>query len=89
MARKKSRRPNLPEQTLAKAKSELYGNGVSQPAGVAASSSGAAARPANRSAVSIEDLKVEYAYVINDLRSMALLAGLLIVALVAASKILL
>ena len=89
MSKRKSRRPNLPEETLARARAELYG-----PAGVAepkkttpATKATPSKRVEQKTVVSVEDLKSEYIYVISDLRSMGILAGILFVALVIASLI--
>ncbi len=87
---KKRRRPNLSEDMLERARAELYGNGGA----VAAVSSAAerkveASKPIVRTktSVSIDDLREEYAYVMTDLRNMALLTVFLFVALVVAALI--
>lgn len=90
---KKRRRPNISEATLERARAELYG-GSSNGSVVAAPSPAVerkieASKPAFRtkSTVSLDDLKHEYAYVMIDLRDMALLAAFLFVALVVAALI--
>lgn len=87
---KKRRRPNLSEDTLERARSELYGNG-----GAVAAVSPAVERKVEapkpivrtKTSVSIDDLREEYAYVMTDLRNMALLTVFLFIALVVAALI--
>ena len=95
MAKRKSRRPNVPEQTLARAREELYKEG-GKPVPANANSPAAHAKPkpstgmravSKVTAVSIDDLRVEYAYVLNDLKSMMILAGFLIAGLIVATYI--
>lgn len=90
---KKRRRPNISEATLERARAELYG-GTSNGSAVAAPSPAVerkvdTPKPAVRTktTVSLDDLKHEYAYVMIDLRNMALLAAFLFVALVVAALI--
>ena len=93
MAKSRNRRPNLPEDALARARAELYGEAASSPlASPNGSDSGVAVvrkRGVRTTAMSIEDLKSEYTYVMTDLRNMAILAVLLVVAMVAAAVVLL
>ncbi|MFP4321431.1 MAG: hypothetical protein ACLFTK_03170 [Anaerolineales bacterium] len=103
MTKKKTSRPNVPKETLARARAELYGateltKATDTPP---AAGSRAAARQQQESAslrkagpgvatapaVTIEDLKAEYVYVISDLRNMGILAGLLFVGLIVAATI--
>lgn len=93
MAKKKSaRRPNLPVETLERARAELRGETLSPakvdeapPAANGTSTAAAAARLkqarvgtglATRRVPTETELKAEYAYVIKDLRNMMVLAGL-------------
>lgn len=94
MAKTRTRRPNLPEESLARARAELYGEAVAGAPVIATSGSeSVAAAPRKRTlrttAMSIEDLKQDYTHVITDLRNMALLAVALVVAMVAISIVLL
>lgn len=93
MTKKKSTRPNLPQETLARARAELQGETVLVPssdkgATVAAAREGAKPLVQPRktvragSMVTVEDLKAEYSYVIGDLRNMAILALGLVVFIV-------
>jgi|GEM_PF-1202108 len=92
---KKNKRPNLPQQTLARARQELSGDDSSASNNVPNTQSRAAARAtvsphaAPTRAVSVDDLREEYSYVITDLVSMGILAGILFAALLTASFVLL
>ena len=106
MAKRKRSRPNLPQETLARARAELYGE--EEAAKIAEKEAEeAAARPAPKpktrktykggvvterevlpAATSVEELRDEYVYVLADLRSMGILAGVLFVGLVVVSLIL-
>ncbi|NJL95002.1 MAG: hypothetical protein HC915_15410 [Anaerolineae bacterium] len=86
MTKKKTRRPNLPEETLARARAELYGESAAPVAAPAESRPAPAPAPRKPAkpliAVSVEELKQEYGYVLRDLQSMGLLAILLVVVMV-------
>src|SRR5258706_11874140 len=98
MAKKKSKRPNLPQETLERARAELRGERteVAAPvetvrpggAGVVAprpkTAKRAGANLATRRIPSLEELRSEYAYVTADLRNLAILALVLLVGIVAA-----
>lgn len=98
MAKKTTKKPNLPQQTLERARRELAGVDTSATEASADVASRAAARstsiaatPSRRNvgtAVSIDELREEYSYVIADLRSMGILAAILFVALVIAALVL-
>ena len=101
MAKKKSKRPNLPQETLERARAELRGEHVDvapvetvRPSGatvVAARPKGAKRTGANlatRRIPSLEELRAEYAYVTADLRNLAVLAVILLVGIVAAAVVL-
>jgi len=110
MARnKKSKRPNLPQETLERARAELRGDTYIAPiededAAPSAITTAAKAKPSaasvqinrvKRAAAqsvrripSIEDLLTEYHYVLRDLRNLAVLAGVLLVAILALSLVL-
>lgn len=89
---KKSRRPNLPQETLERARRELERSGdlPAQPvppadSASAVSSTAPAAKPAPKPAprpAPQVDLAQEYAYVISDLQQMAMLAAGIMIALV-------
>ena len=102
MAKKKSKRPNLPQETLDRARAERRGETLG-PAPVAvpdkSGSNGTlavAAKPkvAKRSPLmtrrvpAIAELIQEYSYVLSDLRYLAILAAILFVAIIAAALIL-
>jgi hypothetical protein len=87
---KKTTRPNLPQETLERARRELAQSGVlpdepmhlenhSRPVPAAAE----VVKP--RRSVFQADLRTEYAYVVNDLRNMATLAAAFMIILVALS----
>lgn len=81
---KKRRNPNLSQETLARARRELYGTtGPVVPQREEAPADGPAR--AQRPAPAAPDLNAHYAYVIRDLRSMAILAGIFITVLVVLS----
>ena len=86
MAKKKSKRPNLPQETLERARAELRGDKVEAatvaPVAEPANGSAAAAAPvkkvkrpgsglATRRIPSIDDLIAEYNYVPKELRNLA------------------
>ena len=86
---KKSRKPNLSEEVLARARRELYGKEAVQPH---------VEKPVEKAApvvvrhahtpvktVHVADLRREYAYVITDLRNMGILAAALMALLVVLS----
>ncbi len=90
MARKKTTsRPNLPAETLRRARREITGQDVAVPE----------ARPKKKRdtppdvdttvrKITMEDLASEYAYVATDLRNMGLLAGALFIFLIILSFVL-
>ncbi len=87
---KKTTRPNLPQETLERARRELAQGGVlvdEQP--VRPTEAGqpvaAVAAPRPKRPLYQADLRTEYAYVINDLRNMATLAAAFMIVLVALS----
>lgn len=84
---KKTRRPNLPQETLERARRELNMAGPSVEAIKTTESALPAAAAAHKAQrmVSHTDLRSQYAYVLNDLRNMAMLAGVLLLVLVALS----
>ncbi len=102
MAKKKSKRPNLSQETLERARAELRGE---RPEPVAAaegapsngSAVAAAARPkaatkrpanpslATRRIPSISELIADYGYVLKDLRNLAILAAVLMLAIIVAA----
>lgn len=101
MAKKKAgsrSRPNIPQDTLNRARQQA-GMAAEAPAPAAEKPAASKAPVAKSSAVrnrqqaarpvaTIEDLAKEYAYVTNDLRSMAILAAVLFVGLIALALVL-
>lgn len=90
--KKKNRRTNVSSEALARARQELYGVAVAPEA--ASDEEEAPAAPVRQSyatassrarALSVEQLADEYSYVIADLRSMGILAGILFVGMVVVS----
>jgi hypothetical protein len=89
---KKSKRPNLSAETLERARAEMRGE-LTPPASGAAP---AAARPAKRTVAptaarripTTDELISNYAYVMKDLRNLVILAGVLLLLIVAASLVL-
>jgi hypothetical protein len=83
---KKTRRPNLSQETLERARRELSmaPQAVETPVKEAqpAVSGTARAAAAKRAPVAHADLSTEYAYVILDLRNMAALAAAMMIVLV-------
>ncbi len=102
MAKKKSKRPNLPQETLERARAEARGESFGSAPAPAVEKSGSngtmavAAKPkvAKRSPAmtrripSIPELIGEYSYVLKDLRALAILAAILFIAIIAAALIL-
>jgi hypothetical protein len=101
MAKKKSKRPNLSQETLERARAELRGE---RPEPVAAAESApsngstvVAAKPkvaskraanpslATRRIPSVGELIAEYSYVLRDLRNLAILAAILFLAIIVAA----
>ncbi len=88
---KKTRRPNIPQETLERARRQMSNAPVAPVVPVAEVSSrevkAAAAAAPKRRALTSADLSVEYAYVVSDLRSMGILAGAFLAVLIALSFI--
>ncbi len=86
---KKSQKPNLPQETLERARRELERSGdlpvqsVTTPGN--SLSAGPKAAPAMRTATTHVDLAKEYSYVIEDLQQVAMLAAGILVVLVVLS----
>lgn len=96
---KKVKKPNISLQALERARQELYGeestsdSGATMPTPENAKTTAQTVKAATRAsksrhALTIEDLKAEYGHVINDLRSMALLAISLFIGMVIVSLVL-
>jgi len=88
---KKKRRPNIPQATLEQVRRQVQSPGASakQEPSQQKNSEGlprkaAAVRP-SASVTTEEDLRVQYAYVITDLRNMAVLSGAFLLGLVVLS----
>jgi hypothetical protein len=82
---KKTRRPNLSKETLERARREMSkANQVAEtPAsGEQPAAPGVAKAAVKRTVTNHADLSVEYAYVITDLRNMAVLAATMMIVLV-------
>jgi hypothetical protein len=87
---KKTRRPNIPESTLERARREVErdtGRPATPPADVAAPSGEAAAVKPRRIGprMSSADLRAEYEYVVSDLQNMGILAAVFLGALIVLS----
>lgn len=87
---KRTTKPNLPQETLERARRELYGTISAAPA--AAPGEAAPSQPASLGAVPVRkprpitvDLRQEYAYVVSDLKNMGMLAAVLLSILVVLS----
>jgi hypothetical protein len=99
MAKKKTKRPNLSQSTLERARAERLGERAEAVVGTdgenvsSAVTASAAAKPKTKRAPSLatrripstEELLAEYAYVLKDLRNLAILAGLLFLVIIAAA----
>ena len=103
MAKKKSKRPNLSQETLERARAELRGERPEPVAEAAPSNVSAVVAPAKpktatkraanpslatRRIPSVSELIAEYSYVIRDLRNLAILAAILMIAIVVAAIVL-
>jgi hypothetical protein len=94
VAKKKSKRPNLSQDTLERARAELRGDLA--PAAAPTSAAPVSAKPAKRPTASpiarriptTDELIANYAYVLKDLRNLAILAGILLLGIIAASFLL-
>jgi len=91
---KKTRRPNLPQETLERARREMAQSGivVEQPAlaggGEAVAKPKIIAGPRRTFSITTEaDLRNQYAYVLLDLKNMAMLAAGLVAVLIVLSFI--
>ena len=94
MAKKKSRKPNLSQAALERARQELRDGGAVAPDSPALEAQAVPARPVKKEIKPVErvgsikrtmtrdELASEYGYVIRDLTSMGALAGILFVAMV-------
>ena len=100
MAKKKSKRPNLSQETLERARAELRGD-FAEPVPAAPSigngtpvvdSKAKAVRRnqalATRRIPSIDELVAEYGYVLRDLRNLAILAVTLLAIIIVAAVVL-
>ncbi|MBN1681743.1 MAG: hypothetical protein JW966_15795 [Anaerolineae bacterium] len=81
---KKTRKPNLPQATLERARRELYTAGSEQVTAPPAQSDVKSAQPTAQRSPALKtklgapvDLRQEYAYVLTDLQNMAMLAAAL------------
>jgi hypothetical protein len=98
MAKKKNKRPNLSQETLDRARAEMRGDRIAPVmadaapgAVIAPKAKIATKRPGNlatRRIPTMEELRVEYSYVATDLRTLVILAGLLLIAIAAAAVLL-
>ena len=82
---KKTRRPNLSQETLERARREMSRTSqvVETPTSAAQPAAPGATKAAvKRTVATHADLSVEYAYVITDLRNMAVLAAAMMIVLV-------
>jgi hypothetical protein len=100
MAKKKSKRPNLPQETLERARAEMRTErvdavAVAQPAESAVAAPAkpkAGRRPASTLATrripTKEELTAEYSYVLSDLRNLFILAAILLISIVVIAVVL-
>lgn len=100
MAKKKSKRPNISQETLERARAEMRGGSSMQAVATATVASDTPDTPkpkvkprtavglATRHIPSLEELLKEYSYVLKDLRNMLILAGLLFAAIIVAAIVL-
>jgi len=87
VTKKTTRRPNLPSETLERARRELYGAAPqtaapSTNAAIEHTPTPAVARPAGIKTKRETNLREEYAYVVSDLKNMGILAAVLMAVLV-------
>lgn len=99
MAKKKTKRPNLSQATLERARAERLGERVEAveaseaETGSNLAAASVSAKPKAKRAPSLatrrvpttEELLAEYAYVLKDLRNLAILAGVLFLVIIAAA----
>jgi hypothetical protein len=100
MAKKKSKRPNLSQETLERARAELRGDFVEPVPAAPAVGNGTAvveskAKAAKRNPAlatrripSTDELVAEYGYVLRDLRNLAILAVALLAIIIVAAVVL-
>jgi hypothetical protein len=86
---KKGRKPNLPQETLARARRELYGPAATEETVVQTETKKAEALapapkpiPRKPGTPRVADLRQEYAYVLSDLQNMGILAAVMMLVLV-------
>ncbi len=80
---KKTTRPNIPQDTLERARRQMANAPAAPVVASEAPSSAPAAAPKVRTQLSSADLSTEYAYVVKDLQSMAVLAAAFLGVLIA------
>ncbi|MCC7451403.1 MAG: hypothetical protein IT324_28595 [Anaerolineae bacterium] len=100
MAKKKSKRPNLSQETLERARAELRGDFADSVPAAPAIGNGAAVAESKVKAVkrnpalatrripTLEELVAEYGYVLRDLRNLAILAVTLLAIIIVAAVVL-
>ncbi len=101
MAKKKSKRPNLPQETLERARAEMRGDRIQTvDAEESDSTNGTMAVSGSKPKVkrtgvttarripSTQELLAEYAYVLKDLRNLIILAGVLMAIIVVLALVL-
>jgi hypothetical protein len=98
VAKKKNNRPKVSAETLERARAELRGEklAAAEPQSSSRTATGTRAKVVARSGVNLatrrmptaEELRVQYAYVLQDLRKLVIVAGLLLVAVVVFALIL-
>jgi hypothetical protein len=87
MARKKSKRTNISQAALDRARREAAGDLPVAPPPAAKISKSGKVQTEDQHKTTLEDLAKEYAYVLTDLRSMGVLAGALFAVLIVLSFI--
>lgn len=84
---KKTTRPNIPQDTLERARRQMANAPAAPVAATETTSAATAAAPKPRTQLSSADLRSEYAYVVTDLRNMAILAAAFLAVLITLSLI--
>ncbi len=85
---KKTRRPNIPEQTLERARRQVAQVPAAPVAPAADAAADSPAPAPKRHTLTSADLSAEYAYVVSDLQNMGILASAFLAVLFALSFIL-
>ena len=85
---KKTRRPNIPETTLERARRQMGSAPAETARVVQETEEQPKPVPRPRTQLSSADLRAEYAYVVSDLQNMGVLAGAFLIVLIALAFVL-